>query len=74
MGCAVGLDDFGTGYSAVALLSELPISFIKLDRTFVSRLHTVSGRAITGHFVSWPERRTSGWWPKALRPNSKPTL
>ena len=52
MGCAVGLDDFGTGYSTVRLLTDLPVSFIKLDRTFVSRLHTVSGRAITEHFMS----------------------
>jgi EAL domain-containing protein (putative c-di-GMP-specific phosphodiesterase class I) len=52
MGCAVGLDDFGTGYSTVRLLTELPVSFIKLDRTFVSKLHTLAGRAVTEHFVS----------------------
>jgi predicted signal transduction protein with EAL and GGDEF domain len=48
----VGLDDFGTGYSTVRLLTELPVSFIKLDRTFVSKLHTVPGRAVTEHFLS----------------------
>jgi EAL domain-containing protein (putative c-di-GMP-specific phosphodiesterase class I) len=52
MGCAVGLDDFGTGNSTVRLLSELPVSLSKLDRTFVSRLHTVAGRAITEQFMS----------------------
>jgi EAL domain-containing protein (putative c-di-GMP-specific phosphodiesterase class I) len=52
MGCAVGLDDFGTGYSTVRLLTELPVSFIKLDRTFVSKLHTLAGRAVTEHFMS----------------------
>jgi EAL domain-containing protein (putative c-di-GMP-specific phosphodiesterase class I) len=52
MGCAVGLDDFGTGYSTVRLLTELPVSFIKLDRTFVSKLHTPAGRAVTEHFMS----------------------
>jgi EAL domain-containing protein (putative c-di-GMP-specific phosphodiesterase class I) len=52
LGCAVGLDDFGTGYSTVRLLTELPVSFIKLDRTFVSKLHTLAGRTVTEHFVS----------------------
>lgn len=36
----VALDDFGTGHANLRALVELEPSFIKLDRTIVSRVHT----------------------------------
>ncbi len=39
MGCKIDVDDFGTGQTSITAIRRLSIQRLKIDRSFITRLH-----------------------------------
>ncbi len=49
MGISLAVDDFGTGYTSLSWLRDLPLTTLKIDKSFVMRMATDEGDAKIVH-------------------------
>lgn len=56
MGARIAVDDFGTGYSAFSYLKQLPLSTLKIDRTFVEGIEREVDRSIAESIIAIAHR------------------
>lgn len=57
LGVGISVDDFGTGYSSLAYIHRLPVTEIKIDRSFVDQITSdLHDRALTSAIIAMGKR------------------
>lgn len=51
LGIELSIDDFGTGYSSLSYLHSLPVSYLKIDRSFITRMIDGEGKSEIVHTI-----------------------
>lgn len=51
-GYLCSIDDFGSGYSSLALLKEIPVDILKLDKTFFDNMSDTRGEKVIEHVIA----------------------
>jgi diguanylate cyclase (GGDEF)-like protein len=52
LGVGLAIDDFGTGYASLAMLADMPFDVLKVDMSFVRKLHDPQSRAVVHNIVA----------------------
>jgi len=50
-GVSFSIDDFGTGYSSLSYLEKLPISEVKIDKSFIDNIDTSETNSVIVEFI-----------------------